>query len=180
MVTAEGEPFVANPSPVDSWPSLGAQLEVGFPDGAGAAAMVNPTRWLRVHVAGLTNAISAGIRLGVTVLPLVTFFRFVRPIFGIDAGYFFRGDATWFPGLPNSDLLKSALKEVSYGFGSAQLGLELGTKNVSFVIRGGLSYVDLSLGNSQLNVGGGVLTTNGVGLRGVVPSARLGLMICFL
>ncbi len=179
LVNAEGVPLDDTGLALETAPTLGVQLEAGFPDGAGASLNASPTRWLRVHVAGLTNGAGAGVRLGVTVSPLGAVLRYVRPILGVDAGWFFNGDATWLPGLPDNAMLKSVLRDVSYGFANAQVGFELGNATFCFVIRGGLSYLDLTLGNPKVDLGGATLSVSGLGLRGLVPSARIGFMVCF-
>jgi hypothetical protein len=179
LVTVEGTPLEADGREPDETPLWGVQLEAGFPDGAGASVLANPTRWLRVHFAALTNGGGFGVRLGVTFSPFASLLRYVRPLVGLDAGTFFSGDATWVPGLPNDEVLKAALREVSYLFANGQIGFEFGSKYVSFVIRGGLSYIDLQLGNPTLQLDGATVTLKGVGVRGVIPSARVGLMLCF-
>ncbi len=180
LVNAEGIALDAQGREPDEAPMWGLQLEAGLPDGVGASMMANPTRWLRVHIAGLTNGAGAGVRFGVTFSPLGAVLRYVRPILGVDAGWFFNGDATWLPGVSNNPILATALKDVSYGFANAQAGFEFGSKYVSFVIRGGLSYLDITLGNPTVDLtNGATLSIKGLGLRGLVPSARVGLMFCF-
>lgn len=173
LVTAEGD--VSGQS---DHPWLGVQADVGLPDGAGGSLLVMPVSWVRVHVGGLATLSGSGIRAGVTLLAFPTWA--FRPTLGIDAGYAFTGSATWLPWAKAIPGLPSALEHVSYGWGSAQVGLELGSPHASFVLRGGLSYVDLTFAGPRLDVGGASLSASSMSLRGVIPSARVGLMFAFL
>lgn len=174
LVTAEGD--VAG-APAEH-PFLGVQADVGLPDGAGASAMVMPVSWVRVHVGGLATLTGSGVRAGVTLL---AFSRApVRPTLGVEAGYSFTGSARWIPFVDTVPWLGSALEQVSYAWASAQAGFELGSRHVAFVLRGGLSYVDVTFAGPRADVGGASLTASSMSLRGIVPSARVGLMVAFL
>jgi hypothetical protein len=174
LVTAEGD--VAG-APADH-PHFGVQADVGLPDGVGASAMVMPVSWVRVHVGGLATLSGSGVRAGVTLL---AFSRApVRPTLGVEAGYSFTGSARWLPFVDAVPGLSSALDQVSYGWASAHAGFELGSRHVALVLRGGLSYVDLTFAGPRLDVGGASLSASSMSLRGLIPSARVGLMVAFL
>jgi hypothetical protein len=171
LVTSEGELAGAEAS----HPFFGVQGDVGLPDGAGASLLVMPVSWLRLHVGGLATLSGSGARAGVT---LVAFPKSgVRPIVGAEGGYAFQGSATWLPYLGALPVLSRALEQVSYGWGSAHVGFELGSPHFAVVLRGGLSYVDLTFAGPRVDVGGATLMASSMTLRGVVPSARVGLMI---
>ena len=173
LVTSEGELAGAE----EAHPFFGVQGDVGLPDGAGASLLVMPVSWMRLHVGGLATLSGSGARAGVT---LVAFPKSgVRPIVGVEGGYAFSGSATWIPYLGTLPVLSRALEQVSYGWGSAHVGFELGSPHFAIVLRGGLSYVDLTFAGPRLDVGGATLTASSMSLRGVVPSARVGLMIAF-
>jgi hypothetical protein len=174
LVTAEGD--VAG-APAEH-PHVGVQADVGLPDGAGASAMVMPVSWVRVHVGGLATLSGSGVRAGVTLL---AFSRApVRPTLGVEAGYSFTGSARWIPFVDAVPWLAPALDQVSYGWASAQVGFELGSPHVALVVRGGLSYVDLTFAGPRVDVGGASLSASSMALRGFLPSARVGLMVAFL
>lgn len=174
LVTSEGD--VAG-APVDH-PLIAVQADVGLPDGAGASLMGMPVSWVRVHVGGLATLSGSGVRAGVTLLAFPS--KPVRPMLGVEAGYSFTGSANWIPFLGSLSYLTTSLEQVSYGWGSAQAGFEFGSQHFAFVVRGGLSYVDLTFAGPRLDVGGASLTASSMSLRGVIPSARVGLMFAFL
>jgi hypothetical protein len=173
LVTSEGGVAGAE----ESHPFIGVQGDVGLPDGAGASLLVMPVSWLRLHVGGLATLSGSGIRAGVTVVAFPK--SGVRPMLGVDGGYAFSGNATWIPYLGTLPLLSRSLENVSYVWSSAQIGFELGSPHFSIVLRGGLSYVDLTFAGPRVELGGTTLTASSMSLRGIVPSARVGLMIAF-
>jgi hypothetical protein len=173
LVTQEGEVAGAE----ESHPFFGVQGDVGLPDGAGASLLVMPVSWMRLHVGGLATLSGSGARAGVT---LVAFPKSgVRPMLGVEGGYAFSGNATWVPYIGTLPALSHALEQVSYGWGSAHVGFELGSPHFSIILRGGLSYIDLTFAGPRVDVGGATLTASSMSLRGVIPSARVGLMIAF-
>ncbi len=173
MVIAEGELAARRHHPL-----LGVQADVGLPDGVGASMLVMPWSWLRLHVGGLATLSGAGLRAGVTLVAFPS--MGVRPLLAVDVGYSFMGSAKWLPVVGTLPVLDTALAQVSYAFGSAHLGFEIGSANVAFVIRGGLSYVDLSFAGPRLDIEGASLTASSMSVRGIIPSARVGLLFAFL
>jgi hypothetical protein len=112
---------------------------------------------------------------------LVPFYSWFTPALTIEAGRFPAGDAN---GLArrltgNKVLDDPLLRKVGYDFGSAYLGLEIGSPRVvSFFVRGGLSYVEskvYGLGEKM----GGRSEASDLQVRALIPSAKLGLMIYF-
>lgn len=173
LVTADGD--VAGR---EEHPFVAVQADVGLPDGAGGSALVMPVSWVRVHIGGLATLSGSGIRAGVMLLAFPR--AAVRPLLGVDVGYSFTGSATWIPWLGTLATLSRALEQVSYGWASAHAGFEFGSKHVAFVIRGGLSYVDLTFAGPRVDVGGASLSASSMSLRGVVPSARVGMLFAFM
>jgi hypothetical protein len=181
LVTADGDRFDVDGKKVSDPQFFGVRVDVGLPDGVGAAVLVLPVPWLGVHLAGLHNGAGAGLRIG---LELVGFpsWRWFRPTLSADVGSFTGGDASFLAPLAPAEaqpLLRSTLSRLSYQFANAQVGFELGTKTFSFLLRAGLSYLDGSLGSPSAQVGTSTISTNGIRIHGVFPSARLGLMVCF-
>jgi hypothetical protein len=179
MVTAEGFEIDRFGRLVEPHPVFGVALDVGLPDGVGASALLMPVSWLRIGLGGLENGAGAGLRGGLTLVPAPAFFKYVRPTLSADIGYFFNGNATWIPTLAQNDVTKSLFSQVSYSFVDGHVGFEVGSKNFSVVLKGGLSWVDAKLGNPSLELAGTTVSAQGVHVRGVIPSARFGFMYCF-
>lgn len=159
-------------------PFFGVQVDVGAPDGIGASLVATPVPFFRLHAGGLTNGIGAGVRLGLMVVP---FPRSVfRPLVGVDGGYVFGGLGDWLPQLIENASLRSAVTGATVAFINGQVGFELGSEHVAFMLRVGLSYVDVSLASQTLSLGDTTtVSARGIALRGFIPSARLGFIFCF-
>lgn len=118
-------------------------LDVGAPEGLGAAIGWRPFQLLRVHGGVATNGFALGARGGLSAILLP---GGLRPTVTVAAGHFLDGDAravfrTVLPDARASDRLLSA---VGWSFVSAQVGLELGNpQGTSFFVRGGLSRTTL-------------------------------------
>jgi hypothetical protein len=122
---------------------LGAQLDVGVPDGAGLSLVVRPWKWTRFEAGVLENGVSAGVRAGVTVMPWQWW---VTPVLTGEAGYFFAGDGNHLVRLigSNPNFSNAFLSSIQYDFLNAHLGLELGSpRRFLFTLHGGLTHLDL-------------------------------------
>ena len=183
LVTAEGEPVGLDvsrveASPPSSFPVIGVQVDVGAPDGIGISLVVTPGRFLRLSIGGLSNGVGAGVRLGAMLVAFPS--SAFRPLLGIDGGYVIGGQAAWLPRLIQDEQVRSAISGLNVGFVNAQVGFELGSKNVALTLRGGVSYVDVAAANQTFLTGGGsTLSAQQITLRGFLPSARLGFLFCF-
>jgi hypothetical protein len=92
----------------------------------------------------------------------------------------FSGYAPWALDSVTDPTLRSVLDHANIGFASAHVGLEFGSRNVAFVLRGGISWIDVNLGGQTIDLGGGVkVSSASTTLRGFIPSARLGFMFSF-
>lgn len=170
LATSEG----AQPSA----PFIGVQVDVGVPDGAGASLVITTGRFVRLSVGGLSNGVGAGVRFGVTLMAFPS--SLFRPLLGIDGGYVFAGQAAWLPQLIDDTRVRALISGLNVGFANAQVGFELGSKNVAFTLRAGLSYVAVGLGPQTFATGGGgTVTSSGLAIKGFIPSARLGFIFCF-
>lgn len=159
-------------------PVVGAVADVGLPDGAGVSMLVMPLSWLRLHIGALATLSGTGARAGLSLIAVPS--KPVRPFVGAEAGYAFTGSARWIPFVGSVAFFSSALDNVSYGWASAHAGFEFGSTSFAFVLRGGLSYVDVTLAGPRVDVGGASLSASSMSLRGVVPSGRVGLLMTFL
>lgn len=177
LVTAEGITLDAEGRRPESMPFLGVQVDVGVPDGIGASLVGSPVRYLRLSLGGLSNGVGAGVRLGATLVAFPS--SVFRPLLGVDGGYVFGGQAAWLPDLIPDATVRSLVTGANVAFGSAQVGFELGSKNFAFTLRGGLAYVDVGLPSQTFQAQGASFTAQGLSFRGIIPSARLGFLVCF-
>ncbi|MBN1612192.1 MAG: hypothetical protein JW940_36510 [Polyangiaceae bacterium] len=122
--------------------TLGAQLDLGLPDGLMAGVCYRPLEWLRLHAGAGTNAVSPGVRAGALVVPLG-----VGPSLALEAGHYFEGDANAVAGAFSGPQYQdnSMAEEVGYDFFNAHLGLEVGAERLTFFLHGGASYVRAEL-----------------------------------
>jgi hypothetical protein len=166
---------------------LGLELEVGGPDGAGLMVLFRPYWWLRANGGFAYNYLGAGIRGGLTLMPIQWA---VTPTLNFDLGHYFSGDLTKFVS-PRNDAERVLLSDSAYDFWSAQVGLEFGSHNgFVFYVRAGISH--LSASPSAENVtrflnstrssatSGRYLSRNDVNFTALLPSISLGLLIYIL
>ncbi len=184
-VSAPVQAEVQSAPAAESKPDLthfGVLLDAGLPDGAGASVVFRPWSFLRVH-AGVTSILfSTGFRGGVSYVP---FNFFITPSLTVEGGYLPSGDANVAVRMATGDSSFSspALQDISYGFASAQLGLEVGPpRRFTFYLRGGLSYLDGNLGGlqSMLQQADATVQSRSLHLRMTLPSAKLGFIVYFL
>lgn len=178
LVTAEGVTLDEDGKKPFEAPFIGVQFDVGAPDGIGASLLVNPGRYLRIHGGGLNNGIGSGVRFGATgvAFPTMAF----RPLLGVDVGYVFAGTGAWLPQLIEDTRVRDALSGVHVAFANAQVGFEAGSAHVAFTLRAGISYVSMTAANQDVATGANSsVTVSGIAVTAVIPSARLGLLICF-
>jgi hypothetical protein len=157
---------------------LGVLVDAGFPDGAGLSVAYRPCQWLRFQAGAMNNIVATGIRAGVSVIP---FYFWITPALTLEGGHFFPGDVTWVARrvLHRPDLSSPLLQHIGYNFGSAQIGIELGSpRRVAFSIRAGISYLKTTAPNQEIN--DPALTAKDLRFDGLLPSAKLGLSIYFL
>jgi hypothetical protein len=166
---------------------LGLMADAGVPDGANGALALRPARWLRLHLGGGHNTVSAGYRGGFTVLPLGA-----GPSFSVDVGHYRDGDANRVVrGFVGTDKWLSPLFErVGYTYVNTQLGLELGRGPFQFFVHGGVSFLRATLHNAQSALEGrdAAQTTAGTTtvritqdpiVRAWIPSLKLGMVVYF-
>jgi hypothetical protein len=157
---------------------VGIGSDVGVPDGATASLVIRPIRALRLHVGGGTNYVSPGVRAGVTLVPLASWFS---PTLSFDVGRYFEGDANPLARMVSGDSSFNAkvLERVGYDYMNAHAGLEFGRKRFTFYIHAGMSHVatevhDLSVSDDS---GAGVTFTDDPRVRLWTVSARVGMIL---
>jgi hypothetical protein len=174
----------AQPAAAESpLPAFGLMLDLGAPDGIGASGVVRPLDWLRLNAGLVTNTVGLGVRGGVSVAP---FRAFVTPSLNLDIGHYFKADYSKLPERFGADAgsAEATLRDVGYTFGSASLGVELGSqRGLSFFLRAGLSYWDFSPANAEQALRDAAndptLTVAPVSLRFTSPSVKLGFTYFF-
>lgn len=121
-------------------PRLGIQADVGVPDGAVGSVVVRPVRAVRLHAGVGHNAISRGLRTGLTLVPLRSW---LSPTLSVDVGRYEEGDATPLARRlsGDADYTNPTLERVGYTYANAHLGLELGRRWFTFYLHAGASRV---------------------------------------
>lgn len=179
---AAAEPPAALPQEGGEPPlRFGLMLDVGVPDGIGAAAVMRPLEWLRLNAGVVTNTVGFGVRAGASLAP---FRSLVTPSLNVDLGHYFKADYSKLPERFGSapSTATASLRDVGYTFGSASLGLELGSqRGLSFFLRAGLSYWDFSEADAEEALRDAAddptLTATPVSLRLSSPSVKLGFTL---
>lgn len=187
-VTMQGPTDVQTSADDDRWYSLyrgkkfGLQLDAGAPDGAGLMALFRPFWWLRASGGLAYNVMGAGIRGGVTLMPVQ--WR-VTPTLSFDLGRYFGGDLTKFV-TPSTDAERALLSDTAYTFWSAQVGVEFGSQDgFIFYLRGGISHLSAGLSSQNLTL---LLNSTGSGryragdgdFTSLLPSLSLGFLLYVL
>jgi len=161
-------------------PLLGVMVDAGLPDGANASLVLRPFSWLRAHGGGGSNMISKGVRIGATVLPFGG-----GPSATLEAGHYFDGDANGLAQrFAGSSFASPLLERVGYDYANAHLGLDFGSRRVTFYIHGGMSYVRAQIHNVNEQVASSSGSSSGTTVsfnqdptvRVVAPSAKLGFI----
>jgi len=180
---AEAPPAAAPAVDPEAPLHFGLMADVGLPDGAGLSAVYRPLSWLRVN-AGLTyNLLGFGVRGGVSLIP---FYFFITPSLNLEVGHYFESNATGIlqQVLPQVDLSQGgdALRRVTYDYGNAQVGLEIGSaRRFIFFLRGGISYLQSNVTGFEQALqnasGDATLTAQPLKVRATFPSVKLGFLL---
>ena len=175
-------------NPAQKPTQFGIGIDAGIPDGVALGFLYRPVNFLRLGVAAAYNGIGFGGRAGISIAP----FDFaVTPTLSVEVGHFVGADATPIvaPALEQAGIAIPAeaiplLQEVSYDFGNAHLGLEIGSpRHFTFFLRAGASYIQSTLNNFgqvvQTATGDPTLELEDLKVRLVAPSLKLGLAAYF-
>lgn len=146
---------------------LGLMVDAGAPDGAFLSAVLRPLHWLRIHAGAGHNLIGLGLRGGLSLIP---FRGFISPTLDLEGGHSFKGDLR--SPYPSGEGIPETL---GYSYGNAHLGIELGSDNFRFFLRGGYSYVAAEADLGELDESG-VRFDSPAELSLFTPSAKLGFI----
>jgi hypothetical protein len=165
--------LVALLSPSLAAADVGVGADVGVPDGAVASVVVRPIRPIRVSAGISHNYVSPGVRAGVTLVPLRSWFS---PTLSFDVGHYRDGDANPLARMLTGDAMFSerVLERVGYDYANAHFGLELGRKRCTFFVHAGASRITTAVHGLGSET---VTFTEDPRIRAWTPSARLGLIL---
>lgn len=171
-----------SPAAADDW-QLGVSADIGVPDGGTASVSLAPISMLRLQAGVSYNAVSPGIRVGATFVPLRTF---VTPTLSVDWGRFKEGDANPMARrISGDDSIDSpALERFGYDYANAHVGLEIG-RSWTFFLRAGASRItgvahdlesEISSMSDTSDPNTKVTFSEDPKVTAWVPSARIGLI----
>lgn len=159
----------------DDLPLLGLVVDAGVPDGMNLGIVVRPLDWLRLHVSASYNLATWGIRGGVAYVP---FDYWITPSLVVEGGTYFPGslrDAMRTYANVDSEYVPD---RILYHYFNAHLGLELGSDWFTFFLRGGYSYLDMSLRPPD-SAEDGLRFEEDARITAWLPSAKLGFVVYF-
>jgi len=153
---------------------VGAQLDLGVPDGAAFGMVVKPRwYWLGVGLSGTYNGFAPGVRGSVKLDPI----KFpIRLTLTGELGHSFEGNA--------SALAKTDLPGFSYTYANLQPGIEIGSNNgFSFFVHAGPTWMNLQTNGFQRTVlkeDSDVVVSDPHGSFTIFPTVKLGFVLLFI
>ena len=162
---------------------FGMSLEAGAPGGVGASVLVQPWRWLRVHVGSARNTLGLGVRAGASLIPLDLF---VSPSLDLEYGHYFNADysklLTQLHGQPTTPATR--IRDVGYDQLTASLGLGFSpSRRVTLFGNVGISYWSIRVKDAESFISEAVddpdLTARPLTLSLTSPAIKLGLIVYF-
>jgi hypothetical protein len=167
--------------------TVGAAMDVGFPDGFMVGASYRPVPWLRAQASAGSNAIGVGLRGGLTWLPFG-----MGPSLTLEGGNYFDGDANGVLSTFAGDKYESnqTAKRIGYQFANGHVGLDFGKGTFLFFVHGGMSYIRTKIHDVNDVLGGQTSNPEGTGTLITVkgeplvvawlPSIKLGFAVFFV
>jgi hypothetical protein len=161
-------------------------MDAGLPDGAIASLVLRPASWLRFAAGAGTNSAAAGLRGGVSIVPFAT-----GPSLTLEVGHYLDGPVNsvvqaFVGGIGR---VSEYVRRMNYTFANAHTGIDVGNRDFTFYVHGGLTYVhavlrELDVADLQLNPG--VRPAEGTTtvrintdpeIRLVTPSVKIGFVV---
>lgn len=166
----------------EAFARFGLSIEAGFPEGAAVSAVYRPVSQVRIWAGPAWNVIAFGVQAGVTLVP---WHLGVSPILSLEGGRYFSPDARFLArnasGIPEE--IEPLLKDVSYDYAAAHVGIELGTRDAFAIsLRAGLAYVAIDAKGRATTTDaatGTTVTFVDPRVRGTLPSVKLGVQLWF-
>jgi hypothetical protein len=131
--------LVASPCRADGERIFGLAVAAGAPTGAEATLLLRPVSFLRLEGGITTDVVAPGFHAGLTLaVPW-----YISPILNVEVGHQYGGDMNKLAQIAGISITQNALlQNVSYSYGSAHAGLELGFPNhFMFFVHAGYSVV---------------------------------------
>lgn len=159
---------------------FGMVVETGVPEGLSVGLSFRPVPSIRLAAGPAWNVVAFGVQGGVAIVP---FAWAVAPALSLDVGRYFGADLTRFvqegTGAPQE--VEPLLRDVSYDYAAAHLGVEIGARNgLAFSVRAGLAYVRVKArGRAESSSDGTEVYFVDPRLSGTVPSVKVGLQFSF-
>lgn len=148
---------------------VGAQLDLGIPNGAGLSVVLKPCKWAHFNAGGTYNGMAPGMFAGLTLDPI----NFgIAPTLTAEVGGSFKGRLVGISEAP----------EISYRYVNLWPGLEFGSRdNWRFFLRGGATWIsgtaykvnEFSSNNEGLAISDPKFTAR------VAPTAKFGFLVYF-
>lgn len=146
LMVAAGLAAAPGAARAEELPSIGVSLDAGVPDGGTASLVYRPVSMLRVAAGVGHNTISPGVRGSLTFVPIPWV---VSPSLAVSYGRFFEGDANAHARMVIGEpsFHSDALERFGYDFADAHVGLELGRRNATLSLQGGVTRVTGTMRN---------------------------------
>jgi hypothetical protein len=149
---------------------VGAQIDVGIPNGVGLSVVGKPCKWAHLNIGATYNGMAPGMFAGLTIDPI----NFgISPTLTGEVGGSFRGRL---PGVANAP-------DMSYQYINLWPGIEFGSRdNWRLFLRGGVTWVKGTVYNldelSKNNDTSLTFSDPKFSFR-VAPTAKLGFLVYF-
>lgn len=182
---AQAQSLAPVPAPTpDLFQKFGVGFDVGIPDGVTLSGVFRPIQKLRLSLGLGYNALSPGVRVGATFLPID---YWISPSLTAEGGYFFAGsnNSILHKIVGDTGVAAQTFEDVSYLFGNLQAGLEFGGARFAGFLHLGVSYVNGTVHNFQAHLqqanatDNGTLTAQDPNLKLTAPSLKLGMIVYF-
>lgn len=157
-------------SPQPAMKVWGLQLDAGVPAGVGLSLIIRPVRWGYMNFGGAFNGMAPGLFTGATLDPFD--WPITLTLTG-ELGGSFRGKLIGVSDAP----------DISYVYANLWPGIEFGSRDSArFFIRGGVSWVDGSLYNSDTylhNSDPSISYSNPHFTAAIAPTGKIGFRMLF-
>lgn len=170
--------------PTPPWKTRwGVLLDGSAPEGAGASALMQPTRWGRVYGGPAMNTLGFGVRAGATFVPIQLL---VSPTLDINVSHYFNADydklLTQLRGQPST--AATHIRNLDYNQLTARLGLEFSPFQQLTLFGGvGLSYWYLQVDGAESFIEEATedpdITSKPLAIHLFSPALKLGFVVFF-
>jgi hypothetical protein len=174
----------ADAPPTPPWKNRwGVLLDGSAPEGVGASALMQPTRWGRVYAGPAMNSLGFGLHAGATFVPLQLL---VSPTLDINVSHYFKADydklLTQLRGQPST--AATNIRDIGYNQVTARFGLEFSPFRQLTLFGGvGLSYWYLQVNGAESFIEEATenqdITSKPLAIHLFSPALKLGFIVFF-